>query len=131
MSILQRESNKGSEERHGPNVGVCFTVLSAKRESTVCSFLIRLHFCLRACQHESGHFGNRVFFFHKFYPRGFLWTAPSTTSVERFKEDEVSVSRFTGIVWTASQFVQQNVQFRTKKMYKKLDLNKLQLQLKA
>ena len=131
MSILQRESNKGSKERHGPNLGVCFTVLSAKRESTVCSFLIRLHFCLRACPHESGHFGNRVFFFYKFYPRGFLWTALSTTSVERFKEDEVSVSRFTGIVWTASQFVQQNVQFQTQKMYQKLGLNKLQLQLKA
>ena len=131
MSILQRESNKGSKERHGPNLGVCFTELSAKRESTVCSFLIRLHFCLRPCPHESGHFGNRVFFFYKFYPSRFLWTAPSTTSVERFKEDEVSVSRFTGIVWTASQFVQQNVQFQTQKMYQKLGLNKLKLQLKA
>ena len=129
MSILQRESNKGSKERHGPNLGVCFTVLSAKRESTVCSYLIRLHFCLRATR--IWPFWKSRIFFYKFYPRGFLWTAPSTTSVERFKEDEVSVSRFTGIVWTASQFVQQNVQFRTKKMYQKLGLNKLQLQLKA
>ena len=28
---------------------------SAKRESTVSSFSIRLHFCLRPCRHESGH----------------------------------------------------------------------------
>ena len=51
-------------------------------------------------------------------------------SVERFQEDEVSVSRFTGIVWTESQFVQQNVRFQ-KKCIKKLGLNKRQLQPKA
>ena len=78
MSILQRESNEGSKEKHGPTLGVCFTVLSAKRQSTVCSFLIQLH----------------------------------------FKEDEVSVSRFTGIVWTESQFVQQNVRFQKKNVSK-------------
>ena len=33
-------------------------------------------------------------------------------SVERFQEDEVLVSRFTGIVWTEIQFVQQNLRFQ-------------------
>ena len=123
MSVFERcpsymESNKGSKERHGPTLGVCFTKLSDKREPNVCSFLMRLHFCLRPYPHQSGHFGNRVFFFYKYYPRGFLWTAPSTRSVERFKEDEVSLSRFTGMVWTESHFVQQNVRFQKKKCIK-------------
>ena len=40
MSVLQRcpsyrESNKGSKERQGPTLGVRFTEVSVKRESTV------------------------------------------------------------------------------------------------
>ena len=40
MSVLQRcpsyrESNKGSKERQGPTLGVRFTGVSVKRESTV------------------------------------------------------------------------------------------------
>ena len=44
MSVLERcpsyrESNKGSKERQGPTLGVRFTEVSVKRESTVYSFL--------------------------------------------------------------------------------------------
>ena len=40
MSVLEkcpsyRESNKGSKERQGPTLGVLFTEVSVKRESTV------------------------------------------------------------------------------------------------
>ena len=40
MSVLERcpsyrESNKGSKERQGPTLGVCFREVSVKRESTV------------------------------------------------------------------------------------------------
>ena len=40
MSVLERcpsckESNKGSKERKGPTLGVHFTEVSAKRESTL------------------------------------------------------------------------------------------------
>ena len=40
MSVLEkclsyRESNKESKERQGPTLGVCFTEVSVKRESTV------------------------------------------------------------------------------------------------
>ena len=39
MSVLERcqsyrESNKGSKERQGPTLSVCFTEVSVKREST-------------------------------------------------------------------------------------------------
>ena len=35
MSILQRVKYKRSKERQGPTLGVCFTEVSVKRESTV------------------------------------------------------------------------------------------------
>ena len=43
MSVLRRclsykESNKGSKERQGPTLGVRFTEVSVKRESTVNHF---------------------------------------------------------------------------------------------
>ena len=40
MCVLERspsyrESNKGSKEKQGPSVGICFTEVSVKRELTV------------------------------------------------------------------------------------------------
>ena len=46
MSVLERrpsyrESNKGSKERQGPTLGVRFTEVSVRRESTVSKFMKR------------------------------------------------------------------------------------------
>ena len=46
MSVLERcpsyrESNRGSKERQGPTLSVCFTEVSAKRESTVYANIFR------------------------------------------------------------------------------------------
>ena len=51
-------------------------------------------------------------------------------SVERFQEDEVLVSRFTGIVWTEIQ-IRATKCAVSKTMCQKLGLNKLPLQMKA
>ena len=47
MSVLERcpsyrESNKGSKERQGPTLGVRFTEVSVKRESTVVNNMVLL-----------------------------------------------------------------------------------------
>ena len=47
MSVLERcpsyrESNKGSKERQGPTLGVRFTEVSVKRESTVVDNMVLL-----------------------------------------------------------------------------------------
>ena len=45
MSVIEgcssyKESNKGNKQRQGPTLGVRFTEVSVKRESTVLSFLL-------------------------------------------------------------------------------------------
>ena len=48
------ESNKGSKERQGPTLSVCFREVSVKRESTVL-------FAIFLCNAAMMHLGNNIF----------------------------------------------------------------------
>ena len=60
MSVLERcpsyrESNKGSKERQGPTLGVRFTEVSVKRESTVPFFFLMRDPPLNTSNNRSKH----------------------------------------------------------------------------
>lgn len=58
---------------------------------------------LGPCPHESGH--NYLIIETTYFLSGFVWTGPLNRPGERFQNNAVSVSGFTGFVWTEGRFV--------------------------